>query len=230
MTIFSDLKILQASDCSLLIQFDEEFSPEVQEAVFRFSLFLTEHPLAGIVNIHPGYSSILVSVVIENTSIQKIQADLQQSWQKACKIKLPVSASIEIPVLYGGEVGPDLLHVAEHNGLSENEVIALHSSSKYYVSFIGFTPGFPYISGLNKKLFTPRLHLPRKRVPAGSVAIGGNQTGIYPLESPGGWNLIGQTPIQIFNFKAPEDNLIKMGDHITFVPIDVNEFEKQINS
>ncbi|HIB60951.1 MAG TPA: 5-oxoprolinase subunit PxpB [Candidatus Marinimicrobia bacterium] len=226
MTISSDFNITPASDRTLLIQFGEENSPDAQKAVFRFSHYLMDHSLEGIANFHPGYASILVSVDIDNTSVQSIQKDLQQAWYDSGNIELPESKLIEILVLYGGEYGLDLIHVAEHNGISESKVIELHSCGEYYVSFIGFTPGFPYISGLNPKLETPRLNTPRKRVPAGSVAIGGSQTGIYPLESPGGWNLIGQTPIQIFDINHPENALINMRDKIKFIPIDEEEFER----
>ena len=226
MTISSDFNITPASDRTLLIQFGEENSPNVQKAVFRFSHYLIDHPLEGITNFHPGYASILVSVNIDNTSVKSIQKDLQQAWYDLGNIELPESKLIEILVLYGGECGPDLIHVAEHNGISESDVIELHSCGEYYVSFIGFTPGFPYISGLNPKLETPRLNTPRKRVPAASVAIGGSQTGIYPLESPGGWNLIGQTPIHIFDINHPENALINMRDSIKFIPIDEEEFER----
>ena len=226
MTNSSDFNITLASDRTLLIQFGEENSPNVQKSVFRFSHYLMEHPLEGMSNFHPGYASILISVDIDNTSVQSIQKDLHLAWQNSGNIELPESKLIEILVLYGGEYGPDLNNVAAHNGISESDIIKLHSCEEYFVSFLGFTPGFPYINGLNPKLETPRLNTPRKRVPAGSVAIGGSQTGIYPLKSPGGWNLIGQTPIQIFDINHPEKALINMRDSIKFIPIDKEEFEQ----
>ena len=140
-------------------------------------------------------------------------------------MELPGLVEVDIPVLYGGQHGIDLNRVAELNGLSANEVIELHSSGDYQVSFIGFTPGFPYISGMVEKLATPRLQNPRERVPVGSIGIGGSQTGIYPSSTPGGWNLIGRTPLHIFDIQHPEKSLLKMGDRISFNPISETEFE-----
>ena len=133
-----------------------------------------------------------------------------------------ISRTLEIPVLYGTEYGPDLERISIHSGMSIPEVIKRHSEAIYTVSFIGFSIGFPYCSGMDDSLSTPRLETPRKLVDAGSVAIAGNQTGIYPLSSPGGWNLIGKTTIQIFDINKPEKSYLQMGDKIRFIPINEN--------
>ena len=222
----TDFIIAPASDRTLLIKFGDDHSPKIQKAVFQIFFYLLNNPLEEILNIHPGYTSIMVAVDVEKKSIQAVLKSLQQVIKNARAMELPGPVLVDIPVLYGGQHGPDINKVAEHSGLSKKEVIALHSSGDFQVSFIGFTPGFPYISGMDKKLATPRLENPRKRVPAGSIGIGGNQTGIYPSSTPGGWNLIGRTPLHIFDIQHPEKALLKMGDHISFKPITETEFDR----
>ncbi len=128
------------------------------------------------------------------------------------------SRLVEIPVRYGGEFGPDLADVARHTGLTPERVVEMHAAAEYLVYFLGFAPGFAYLGGLPPELATPRLSAPRKRVPAGSVAIGGNQTGVYPIESPGGWRIIGHTDAKLFDPNAAEPVLLRMGDRLRFVP------------
>src|SRR5262249_10853589 len=128
------------------------------------------------------------------------------------------------PVCYDSDFAPDLQAVANHCRLSPNDLIACHSSGRYQVRCVGFTPGFPYLNGLPKQLAMPRRATPRTRVPAGSVAIGGRQTGIYPLSSPGGWNLIGRTPLQIFDARRESPALLRIGDNVTFKVISAKEF------
>jgi len=133
---------------------------------------------------------------------------------------------VEIPVCYGGESGPDLSFVAEHAGRKEREVIYIHSSRDYRIYMLGFLPGFPYLGGLDKRIHTPRLTAPRTKIPAGSVGIGGEQTGIYPMESPGGWQLIGRTPLKLFDVNGAEPPLYEAGDTIRFIPITSEEYHK----
>ena len=136
---------------------------------------------------------------------------------------------IEIPVCYGGEFGPDLHDVAAHNHLKNEEVIELHSSANYLVYFLGFAPGFPYLGGMPREIAAPRLSTPRTQVLAGSVAIGGHQTGVYPVSSPGGWRIIGRTYLQLFVTARNPPTLLQMGDHVRFVPISRREFERLNN-
>ena len=132
--------------------------------------------------------------------------------------------TVEIPVLYGGEHGPDLERVAHHNQLSIEEVVSIHSTSRYLVYFLGFTPGYPFMGGMSKKIATPRLESPRISIPPGSVGIAKDQTGIYPVASPGGWNLIGNTPLRLYNPEEPNPFLLNAGDNITFKAIQIEEF------
>ena len=134
--------------------------------------------------------------------------------------------TVNIPVCYDPSIGPDLMRVCRLNNLTVEDVIRIHTSKKYLVYFIGFTIGFPYLGHLDKRLYTPRLDSPRIEVSAGSIAIGGHQTGIYPFQSAGGWNLIGKTPIKVYNKDEPSKSLFKMGDEIRFVSINIDEFSK----
>ena len=140
--------------------------------------------------------------------------------------KTPQAKLVEIPVLYGYDYGKDIQRVEQFSGLNEKEIIQKHQSGNYLVYFLGFSPGFPYMGGMDLVLTTPRLETPRKCVPQGSVAIAGQQTGIYPFSSPGGWNLIGRTPLEIFNLSNPKKSLIQMGDKVLFKSISKDEYEQ----
>ncbi|WP_416412953.1 5-oxoprolinase subunit PxpB [Pantoea sp. App145] len=141
-----------------------------------------------------------------------------QRWWEESEAQLPESRLVEIPVIYGGDMGPDLQVVADHAGMTPRQVVELHSSSAYVVYFIGFQPGFPYLGGLDSRLHTPRRAEPRVIVPAGSVGIGGSQTGVYPLATPGGWQLLGQTSISLFDPQLQPPTLLRPGDNVRFVP------------
>jgi KipI family sensor histidine kinase inhibitor len=132
---------------------------------------------------------------------------------------------VRLPVCYGGELGPDLEEVARLTGLAPETVVALHTAPVYRVHLLGFTPGFPYLGGLDPALHVPRLEVPRSRIPPGSVAIGGGQTGVYPIESPGGWRLVGRTPVRLFDPRRPRPFLLEPGDGLRFVSVDRPAFE-----
>ena len=140
--------------------------------------------------------------------------------------KTPQARLVEIPVLYGYDYGKDIQRVGQYSGLDEKEIIQKHQSGNYLVYFLGFSPGFPYMGGMDRVLTTPRLETPRKCVPQGSVAIAEQQTGIYPFTSPGGWNIIGRTPLEIFNLSNPKNRLIQMGDKVLFKSISKDEYEQ----
>ena len=163
------------------------------------SKYLLDSNIDDIINIHPAYSSVMIS--LKNSSkLNEISKFISESISRLDKYENVDSKMIEIPVVYGSEYGPDLERVSEHTGLSSSKIIKHHSQKEYLVYFIGFSIGFPYFGGMDNVIATPRLESPRKIVPEGSIGIAGNQTGIYPLSSPGGWNLIGRTPLKIFNF------------------------------
>jgi inhibitor of KinA len=146
------------------------------------------------------------------------------------KVELPEPRLVEIPVCYGGEFGPDLKDVAELHGMTPESVIQFHATATYRVYFLGFAPGFAYLGELPDALVTPRLATPRRRVPAGSVGIAGNQTGVYPIATPGGWRLLGRTPVAMFRPDRAEMSLLAIGDRVRFVPTSREQFAKLENA
>ncbi|MDT3666417.1 5-oxoprolinase subunit PxpB [Cronobacter dublinensis] len=171
----------------------------------------------AVVEVIPGMNNITVMLREPGTMALDAIERLQRWWEESEAI-LPDARRIEIPVVYGGDGGPDLADVARHAGISEKQVVEKHSQVDYVVYFIGFQPGFPYLGGLAPELATPRRAEPRLSVPAGSVGIGGSQTGIYPLPTPGGWQIIGHTPLALFNPQKNPPGLLAPGDTVRFVP------------
>lgn len=218
-------KILPAGDQALVVEFGQEISEELNRKVQILNQKITDRKIEGIVETVPTFRSLLVTydpAVIGfqklKQILEKIPADVDMSGDQGHHV-------VEIPVCYGGEFGEDLPDVAAHAGLSEEEVIRLHSEKEYNIYMLGFLPGFPYLGGLDPRLHTPRLANPRTKIPAGSVGIGGEQTGIYPLDSPGGWRLIGRTPLKLYDPDREEPFLYQAGDYIRFVPITREEYE-----
>jgi inhibitor of KinA len=215
-----------ASDQSLLVHFGQEISLNTHREIVSFLKLLEAEPLTGIVNLHPAYCSVLVKFDALNLTHQDIEASLTPYLARLHQGKFPEPRLREIPVCYGGGHGPDLAEVASLHNLSAEEVIRLHSSANYTAYFLGFVPGFAYLGGLPEQLATPRLQSPRKQVPAGSVAIGGNQTGVYPTTTPGGWRLIGKTPLKLFDPASAQSSFFEIGDQGRFVPITAEEFAR----
>ncbi|MDZ7279086.1 5-oxoprolinase subunit PxpB [Pantoea eucrina] len=172
---------------------------------------------AQVEEVIPGMNNLTLLLRDPQHHAQDAVERLQRWWEES-ETQQPESQRVEIPVVYGGTQGPDLQWVAEHAGLSVQQVVALHSSVDYVVYFIGFQPGFPYLGGLDERLHTPRRAEPRLSVPQGSVGIGGSQTGIYPLAAPGGWQLIGHTPLALFDPRQQPPTLLRPGDSVRFVP------------
>ena len=207
------------------MKFGDEISEKLHRYVFSLAQYLIENPIEEIVNISPGYNSVLIRL----NNKYKI-ADTTEMLTAAVKRIHPSSDTqrqiVGIPVCYHDEYGVDLDRVMNHTQCSKTEIVDRHINGKYLVYFIGFSAGFPYIGGMDETLATPRLESPRKVVPSGSVGIAGRQTGIYPLSTPGGWNLIGRTPLSLIDKNHPENSLIKMGDEVQFYSIDLDEFDK----
>lgn len=222
--LYEQPKFRIIGDSGLLVEYGAKIDPQINRKVQAVRYALQEELPAGVTEIVPAYCSVLIvydPLTINAVELKRLVADLDK---RLTQIEVPPPETVEVPVCYGGEFGPDLKQVATHNGISEEEVIQLHSKPGYPIYMLGFTPGFPFLGGLPEKLFTPRLDSPRTSVPAGSVGIANNQTGIYPIESPGGWQLIGRTPLKLFdpNRKAPF--LLKAGDLLKFKPISSEEF------
>ena len=207
------------------MELNNEISEQTHKKILTLITYLIHNPIHGVVNIHPGYSSILFSLNKMANIDDTIQA-VENSLDVVQNNEQPKEKLVEVPVLYGGNYGNDIQRVVQFSKLSEGEIIQRHQSGNYLVYFLGFSPGFPYIGGMDQELTTPRLQTPRKRVPQGSVAIAGGQTGIYPFPSPGGWNLIGRTPIEIFNLSSPQNSLIQMGDMVQFKSISKDEYDQ----
>jgi 5-oxoprolinase (ATP-hydrolysing) subunit B len=177
--------------------------------------------MPGVREVVPGMNNLTVELDQAAPDLENLLDALQAGWSESQAVSLS-SRQIDIPVRYGGAAGPDLDEVAQHTGLSFDEIIRLHSAAQYRVYFLGFLPGFAYLGGLDQRLATPRRKEPRLAVPAGSVAIGGEQTGIYPAVSPGGWQLIGHTSLQLFDPARNPASLLLPGDIVRFVNLDLS--------
>ena len=219
------MELSALGDDALVIEWGGPADEETLAQVRTAFLALEADPPSGVIELVPAFTSL--TVFFDVTRIADYEAFGREVLLRA---KRPVSRTaikartIVIPVCYGGEHGPDLITVARHAGLIERQVVQLHTAETYTVGAIGFQPGFPYLLGLSEKLHTPRRSTPRKAVPRGGVAIGGAQTGVYPWESPGGWNLIGQTPLTLFDPGEIEPALLRVGDRVKFKPITAEEF------
>jgi inhibitor of KinA len=215
----------RASDQSLLICFGERITPQAHERVRKLLRLLEMEPIRGIRNLHPAYCSVLIKFDALRLQHEDLQEILQQYLARLEGITLPEPRQVEIPVCYGGEHGPDLLDVSALHKMTPEQVIELHCSPTYAVYFLGFVPGFAYLGELPEALVTPRLATPRRRVPAGSVGIAGNQTGVYPFATPGGWRLLGRTPVQMFRPDRNELSLLSIGDRVRFTAISPEKFK-----
>ncbi len=211
-------------DRALLLTLGEGVDPDINDRVHALVSAIRDSELQGILDLVPAYASLAVHydpACWARPGISPYEAlhqELQRLWSQVRTDRRILSRLVEIPVWYGGEFGPDLAMVAEHCGLSQADIIARHAAPEYRVFMLGFAPGFPYLGGLNPSLATPRRETPRLKVAAGSVGIAGNQTGIYPLDSPGGWQIIGRTPVKLFDPTLQEPCLFGPGDRLRFVP------------
>ena len=221
-----ELRITPASDRSLLVTLGSRIALDVHQRVRKFCVLLEESGHPAIQNLHPAYASVLISFDSRETNIDDLGRYVENLLQDLDSTPLPLTRRIEIPVCYAAEFAPDLGAVAALCGLAPAEVIRLHSSAEYLVYFLGFAPGFAYLGGMPSSIAAPRLPEPRRSVPAGSVAIGGNQTGVYPAAAPGGWRIIGRTPLHLFSPGEQMPALLSLGDEVRFVPISIEEFTR----
>lgn len=222
--MYDKARYLMSGDKGLVIEFGNEISAAVNKKVRNLYLAIQKNGIKGIQEMIPTYRSLLIQYNPIEIDIDDLIEKLQGIEKALDSIELPKPRIIEIPTAYGEAFGEDIDFVAEHNGISVEEVIRIHSSVDYLVYMLGFTPGFPYLGGMSDKIETPRLKTPRTRIPAGSVGIAGKQTGIYPIESPGGWQLIGRTPIKLYDPKREVPIILRAGDYLRFIPIDNNEY------
>ncbi len=223
--MISKYKYKPSGDSGIIVTVGQNISEAINREVVRFAQAIEELHSDGIKEMIPTYQSLLVIYDPLKISFDSLLLDLK-SIESNIKINgMEKTEVIHIPTLYGSKYGLDLEYVSEYNQLSPKEVIALHSSEVYRVYMLGFTPGFPYLGGMNEKIATPRLEIPRMKIEAGSVGIAGNQTGVYPIESPGGWQIIGRTPLKLFDIENEPIFSIKAGQYIKFDPINEAEYE-----
>ena len=217
-------RFVAASDQSLLVYLGENVSLHAHERVAKLLHLLESEPIAGIRNLHPAYCSLLVKFDALKLDHARLEMILRGYLERLPQLTLPEAREMEIPVCYGGRFGEDLEAVAALLGISAERIIELHTSVTYRVYFLGFVPGFAYLGELPPELMVPRLASPRRSVPAGSVGLAGNHTGIYPLATPGGWRVIGRTPMEMFRPDRTQMSALSLGDRVRFVTISESRF------
>lgn len=219
------VRFLFCGDCSLSVEFGNEISPDCNNRIRGLTDSLGKKPIRGISECIPTYRSLLINydpgVISGDSLILKIKKRLSA----LSDVSGGQKNIIVIPVCYDGEFAPDMDNVCTHAKLTKEEVVRIHSGRDYLIYMLGFLPGFPYLGGLDERIHTPRLESPRTTIPAGSVGIGGKQTGIYPLASPGGWQLIGRTPLRPYDPDREEPFLYAAGDYIRFRPVSLQEYD-----
>lgn len=223
------MRILTVGDCAVSVEFGQEISLEINHKVMALKMVLEQKPIRGIVEMIPTYCSLLIQYDPMELRYGQLREKLYTLVNQLDKVEMPPKQVVEIPVAYGGEYGPDLGEVARVHNISEDEVIKLHSEPEYPIYMLGFVAGFPYLGGMNKAIATPRKKSPRLKIEAGSVGIAGEQTGIYSVESPGGWQIIGRTPLKLYDVNRNEPVLLKAGQYIKFKPITKEEFRAMEN-
>lgn len=224
-------------DCAVLIHLGSSIDEATHRRVRAACARLDERPVPGMIEYVPAFASVAVhydparvppaSTGDEHESpYARLTAMLAAALAGVESEPLPPPRTVEIPVCYGGDYGPDLDDVARHHGLTPDEVVRIHTAGDYLVYMIGFAPGFAYLGGLSERIATPRRPVPRTVVPPGSVGIGGSQTGVYPIASPGGWQLIGRTPLRLFDPEREPPTVLRTGDRVRFRAIPAAAFER----
>ena len=209
-----------AGDRAIVVELGDSISPDINRRVRSLTDSLEKGSVPGVFDFLPTYRSVLVYYDPLIASSSDVQADIERLLEGADASEASGRHVVHIPTLYGGEMGPDIAFVASHTGIDKQELVKIHSGADYLVYMMGFSPGFAYLGGLDQRLATPRLESPRTEIPAGAVGIAETQTGVYPVASPGGWQLIGRTPLRLFDPARDRPVLLSAGDYVRFVPID----------
>ena len=219
--------ISPVGDRAISIDFGQVIDPTINRHIRQTIERIKELQLEGIIELVPTYCALLVEYDAMLYSYSEICNIIEPTLEEGmANTTNELVTVVEVPTVYGGEFGPDLSFVASHNHLSEDEVISIHSGTDYLVYMLGFIPGFTYLGGMDSRIATPRLSSPRTLIPAGSVGIAGEQTGTYPSDSPGGWQIIGRTPVTMYDISKAQAALLKAGDYVRYVPIDESEFHR----
>lgn len=221
-----DIKILTAGDSALLVEFGKEINEEINQKITAVVKIIKEQHIEGIVELIPSFCALVINYDPRVISYDEIKKRIESIFELDIAVGETKKRVFEIPVCYGGEYGPDIENIASNAGISVEEVIKIHSSRDYLIYMLGFLPGFCYLGGLDERIHTPRLANPRLKINAGSVGIGGSQTGIYPLDSPGGWQLMGMTPVKTYDPDREVPILVEAGDYIRFIPVDEEEYNR----
>lgn len=221
----NSVRFLFSGDSALVIEFGNEISVDINKKIRKMMDDIKKENIDGIVELVPTYCSLLINYDVlkidYNTLVEKLKTFLNNNLETAEGEEVTL---VEIPTLYNDEVGPDLSYVAEHNKISKEEVIKIHTGTNYLVYMLGFMPGFTYLGGMSEKIATPRLESPRLQIYPGSVGIAGKQTGMYPSMSPGGWRIIGRTPLKLYNPDSDTPVYISSGDYVRYVSISEEEY------
>jgi len=225
MTIYNEPRLLPCGDRAISVELGDEISREVNARVLALDYLIRQEAVAGVTETVPSFRSLLVYYDPLVVGYEPLRSSLQRLALRARPEVLPPSRIVELPCCYGGELGFELEGAAAKLGLPEGDVVTLHASAEYYVDFVGFTPGLPYLSGMPERLFIPRLETPRVKTPPGSVSVGGMQCCIYSVESPGGFWVIGRTPVRLYDPTAADPILLRAGDRVRFRSIDRAEFD-----
>jgi KipI family sensor histidine kinase inhibitor len=225
MTIYAEPRLLVCGDRAVSVELGDEISREANARVLALDYLIREEGLAGVTETVPSYRALLVYYDPQVIGFDGLSAALRGLVSRARPDVLPLSRTVELPCCYDGELGFELDAAAARLGLGAAEVVELHAGAAYGVDFVGFTPGLPYLSGMPERLFIPRLERPRVKTPPGSVSIGGMQCCIYSVESPGGFWVLGRTPVRLYDPAARDPILFRAGDHVRFRVIDRAEFD-----
>lgn len=217
-------KILPCGESAVSVRFEERIAPDISREVTDYAFAVERAHIDGVEELIPSYCALMVLFDPEKQSFDTVKAALEAVRPEAASRE--EARTVELPVCYGGEYGPDLAFVAQNAGVSQEEAVALHCAAAYRVYMLGFTPGFPYLGGMDARLASPRLDRPRTEVCAGSVGIAGEQTGIYPMRSPGGWRIIGRTPLSLYDPARGEPFMLRAGDTLRFAAISPEEFQR----
>ena len=219
-----DIKVMPAGDSALVVEVGNEINEAVNEKVHALAKKIRQENIPGITEMIPTFRSLLVSYDMLQISYSKLSVMLSVLSRELEMNQAAHHRIVKIPCCYGARFGADLTDMERLTGLSREEIIELHSSVDYKIYMLGFLPGFVYLGGLDKRLEVPRLDTPRVRIGKGAVGIGGNQTGIYPMDSPGGWRLIGGTPVDLYDPEREDPVLLRAGEYIRFVPISIMDY------
>ena len=232
--IYDKPRFFPAGDLALVAELGDTISPEINRRVRSLTGALEQGGIPGVFDFLPTYRSVLVYYDPLLITSGEVEEGIERLLENAEAADTGTRHVVHLPTLYGGDMGPDIAFVAEHSGLDEQQVISIHSATDYLVYMMGFSPGFAYLGGLDERLATPRLQSPRTEIPPGAVGIAETQTGVYPVASPGGWQLIGRTPVKLFDPARERPVLLSAGDYVRFVPLEsrqaYDDILKQVES